>query len=102
MSTAGLCALGTALPAHAATESADAVHRGSTTCFNYSWGDGGVISTTVYASNTCGSTKRLQFSFGGVIACMVVAGHDQEHHSYGLFNPSNFKEVGSCPPGTGD
>ncbi|MFF1720184.1 hypothetical protein [Streptomyces sviceus] len=98
--TAALVGFVGTLPAAAAAE---AVHRGSTTCYNWSWGDG-TISWTVYASNTCGSSKGLEWTTeSGAIACMWVAGHDQEHHKYASKpKSSTFHDVSSCPPGTGD
>ena len=89
--------------ASAADVSTRAVHRGSTACFNWSWGDG-TISWTVYASNTCNRSRGLSFKgTGDAIACIWVAGNSQEHHKYAYKPKSDsFKEVSQCPPGTGD
>jgi hypothetical protein len=98
--TAALVGFIGTVPAAAA---ADSVHRGSTTCFNWSWGDG-TISWTIYAHNTCGSTKGLEFTTSvGATGCMTVAGGAKEHHKYAdKPNSNSFHDVKECPPGTGD
>lgn len=55
--TVGLGAAFT-LPAQAATMSPMSTHRGSTTCFNWSWADGNTTAT-IYYHNTCSTTKHL-------------------------------------------
>ncbi|MFD8718380.1 hypothetical protein ACFV2H_10230 [Streptomyces sp. NPDC059629] len=98
--TAALVGFVGTVPAAAA---ADSVHRGSTTCFNWSWGDG-TVTWTVYAHNTCGSTKGLDWTTStGAEACMWVAGGAKEHHVYPDEPKNNtWHDVSSCPPGTGD
>ncbi|MGJ5895969.1 hypothetical protein DF268_38745 [Streptomyces sp. V2] len=89
--------------ASAADVSTRAVHRGSAGCINWSWGDG-TISWTVYASNTCGTSRGLAFrSTGGAIACIWMGARSQEHHTYPAKPDSDsFTNVAQCPVGTGD
>ncbi|GGR79085.1 hypothetical protein GCM10010269_17900 [Streptomyces humidus] len=52
-----------AAPASAATGGADAVHRGSASCVNYSWGDG-TATWTVYYHSTCDATAQFWVKTG--------------------------------------
>lgn len=56
LTSAGLLAATTA-PAQAA------VHRGSTACINWSWGDNYSNNITVYFHSHCGSTRALHVTF---------------------------------------
>lgn len=90
--------LGATTPAAAATEAADAVHRGSVTCFNYSWGDG-TVTWTVYYHNTCSSTYQFWVKTGATSAfetCITVGGDGQGSKVF-YNKPLNFSsKAGKC------
>ncbi|MFF4960790.1 hypothetical protein [Streptomyces sp. NPDC001222] len=80
-SSVAILSITAATPASAATMSADAVHRGSIGCFNFSWGDGSV-TWTIYYHNTCNVKSAIAGTTNGLVNnkwCADVAADGHGH-----------------------
>ncbi|MFK4072002.1 hypothetical protein [Streptomyces sp. NPDC029674] len=100
--------LGTALAvgvASAGTASADTgvdasprkKREGSVTCFNYSWGDDGIATYTVYYHNTCAGSHGLKVTTNSGFSheCIQVKGGAKGHKVF-LTKPIKFEYKKSC------
>ncbi|MER7395696.1 hypothetical protein ABT381_09280 [Streptomyces sp. NPDC000151] len=89
--------LANAAPAMAADMSTQAVHRGSTGCFNYSWGDG-TVTWTVYYSNTCNSKQAFWVKTGiGSVGETCISVGAKGNGSKVFYNkPMSFGNSKSC------
>ncbi|MFH8408236.1 hypothetical protein ACH4FX_26070 [Streptomyces sp. NPDC018019] len=94
---ASVIGLANAGPAMAATTGAQAVHRGSVGCFNYSYGDGS-ITWTVYYSNTCNSAQSFWVKTGPTSlfeTCIPVKAKGSGSKVF-YNKPTNFGSRKSC------
>jgi hypothetical protein len=91
VSTVAAIAIATGGQAQAATIVPDSYHSGTAGCFSWSWSDG-IISTTVYYHNTCGSTHVLGVYWGGSTAtCYTVGANVKSNFTVYDSTPSKFQ-----------
>ncbi|EFL32182.1 predicted protein [Streptomyces viridochromogenes DSM 40736] len=73
------------------------VQRGSVTCFNYSWGDDGIASYTVYYHNTCAGSHGLYVTTNAGLSheCIWVGGGKKGSHVF-YTPPIKFEHKKTC------
>ncbi|MGY0021190.1 hypothetical protein [Streptomyces sp. cg35] len=89
-----------AAPASADTDGGATVlkkREGSVTCFNYSWGDDGIATYTVYYHNTCAGTHGLYVTTNAGLSheCISVKGGAKGNKVF-LTTPIKFEYKKTC------
>ncbi|MEU9079957.1 hypothetical protein AB0D22_35445 [Kitasatospora sp. NPDC048538] len=83
-------------PAVAQTRST--THRGSDGCFNWSWDDSGILTTTVYWHNTCSERRKLKivWKWSGLEPSIITVDGDAKGHQDRRSEPDSIYDAGAA------